>query len=149
MLTERNMTLAVAESCTGGFIAHRLTNVSGSSAYFTYGAVTYSNESKMNILDVPSSVLGAHGAVSRETAEAMAAGIRKKAGTDIGLATTGIAGPTGGSPEKPVGLVWIACADAAGVVSVKFMFGEGRLRVKERASQSALDLVRRRLLGIE
>ena len=149
MLTERKMTLAVAESCTGGFIAHRLTNVSGSSAYFTYGAVTYSNESKMNILDVPSSVLGAHGAVSRETAEAMAAGIRKRAGTDIGLATTGIAGPTGGSPEKPVGLVWIACADAAGIVGVKFMFGEGRLRVKERASQSALALVRRRLLGIE
>jgi nicotinamide-nucleotide amidase len=149
MLAERKLTIAVAESCTGGLIAHRLTNVSGSSAYFERGVVTYSDASKTELLRVPAGVIGAHGAVSRETAESMASGIRGAARTDIGLSTTGIAGPSGGTPSKPVGTVWIGIADPAGTLAVKFSFGEGRVRVKERASQAAMELVRRRLLKME
>ena len=149
MLAERHMTIAVAESCTGGLIAHRLTNVSGSSAYFERGVVTYSDASKSALLGVPSELIALHGAVSREVAESMARGVRLEARTDIGLSTTGIAGPTGGSPEKPVGTVWIGLADGAGALALKFNFGEGRARVKERASQAALELVRKRLLKME
>ncbi len=149
MLARRNLTIAVAESCTGGLIAHRLTNVSGSSAYFERGVVTYSDRSKSALLLVPPELIAAHGAVSREVAESMARGIRSAAGTSIGLSTTGIAGPTGGSPEKPVGTVWVGLADDAGTLALKFGFGEGRARVKERASQAALELVRRRLLKME
>jgi nicotinamide-nucleotide amidase len=149
MLAERKLTIAVAESCTGGLIAHRLTNVSGSSAYFERGVVTYSDASKTALLSVPAGVIGVHGAVSREVAESMASGIRAGAGTDIGVSTTGIAGPTGGTPSKPVGTVWIGVADAGGTLAMKFNFGEGRERVKERASQAAMELVRRRLLKLE
>jgi nicotinamide-nucleotide amidase len=149
MLAQRKLTIAVAESCTGGLIAHRLTNVSGSSTYFERGVVTYSDASKTELLRVPPDVIGAHGAVSRETAESMASGIRGAARTDIGLSTTGIAGPSGGTPSKPVGTVWIGIADTAGTLAVKFNFGEGRVRIKERASQAALELVRRRLLNLE
>jgi len=149
ILTERGMRIAVAESCTGGLIANRLTNISGSSSYFERGVVTYSNRSKTESLGVPEELLTAHGAVSREVATAMAEGVRRIAGTDIGLSTTGIAGPTGGSAEKPVGLLWTGYADAGGSTAVKFQFGDGRLRFKERASQAALELVRRRLLQIE
>jgi nicotinamide-nucleotide amidase len=148
-LAGRNLTIAVAESCTGGLIAHRLTNVSGSSAYFERGVVTYSDASKTALLGVPHDLIDAHGAVSREVAESMASGIRGTAGTDIGLSTTGIAGPTGGTPSKPVGTVWIGIADRGGTLALKFNFGEGRERVKERASQAALELVRRRLLHLE
>jgi nicotinamide-nucleotide amidase len=149
LLTSRGLRIAVAESCTGGLIANRLTNVSGSSAYFERGVVTYSNRSKVEMLGVPESLLKEHGAVSREVAEAMALGIRRVAGTDIGLSTTGIAGPTGGTEEKPVGLLWIGHADAGGSVALKFQFGDERLRFKERASQAALELVRRKLLRVE
>jgi nicotinamide-nucleotide amidase len=149
MLAGRKLTIAVAESCTGGLIAHRLTNVSGSSAYFERGVVTYSDASKTELLGVPAETIGTHGAVSRETAELMASGIRKTARTEIGLSTTGIAGPAGGSPSKPVGTVWIGIADGRGTLALKFNFGEGRARVKERASQAALELVRRRLLSLE
>ena len=149
MLAERKLTIAVAESCTGGLIAHRLTNVSGSSAYFERGVVTYSDASKTELLRVPAGVISAHGAVSRETAESMASGIRVGARTDIGLSTTGIAGPSGGSPSKPVGTVWIGIADTAGTLAIRCNFGEGRVRVKERASQAAMELVRRRLLNLE
>jgi nicotinamide-nucleotide amidase len=149
MLSERKLTIAVAESCTGGLIAHRLTNVSGSSAYFERGVVTYSDASKTDLLGVPAETIGTHGAVSRETAESMASGIQNAARTDIGLSTTGIAGPAGGTPSKPVGTVWIGIADGRGTLALKFNFGEGRARVKERASQAALELVRRRLLSLE
>jgi nicotinamide-nucleotide amidase len=149
ILSARRMRIAVAESCTGGLIANRLTNVSGSSTYFDRGVVTYSNRSKTEVLGITEDLLRNHGAVSREIAEAMALGIRRVAGTDVGLSTTGIAGPTGGTEEKPVGLLWIGYADAGGSVALKFQFGDGRLRFKERASQAALELVRRKLLQIE
>jgi nicotinamide-nucleotide amidase len=146
MLTLQGKTIAVAESCTGGLIAHRFTNVSGSSAYFERGVVAYSNASKTSLLGVPADVIAAHGAVSKEVADAMAEGIRRSAGASIGLSTTGIAGPTGGTAEKPVGLVWIGYADASGSLALKFTLGEGRARIKERASQAALEIVRRHLL---
>lgn len=149
LLAGRGLTIAVAESCTGGHIADRITNVSGSSAYFGRGVITYSNESKTALLGVPPDLIALRGAVSGEVAEAMAAGIRASAGSDIGLSTTGIAGPTGGTPEKPVGLVWVGYADAATTVAKKFQFGDGRLRFKERASQAALEVVRRRILRLD
>jgi len=149
LLLDRRLTIAVAESCTGGLIADRITDVPGSSAYFERAYVTYSNGSKMHDLGVPSDLIDKYGAVSREVAEAMARGVRLKANTDIGLSTTGIAGPTGGSPEKPVGLVWIGYSDRSATLAIKFNFGDNRERTKERASQAALELVRRKLLNIE
>jgi len=149
ILTEKKLTLAVAESCTGGLITDRITNVSGSSNYFERGVIAYSNQSKVEILGVPEELIRRHGAVSSEVAKAMAEGARKIARVDIGLSTTGIAGPTGGSPEKPVGLVWIGYADKTETIAQKFNFGDDRRRVKERAAQAALELVRRKLLKIE
>jgi nicotinamide-nucleotide amidase len=149
MLTERKLTLAVAESCTGGLIADRITNVSGSSAYFERGVVAYSNRSKTELLKVPPALIDRYGAVSKEVAEAMAKGVRTVSNTDIGISTTGVAGPTGGSEEKPVGLVWIGYSDAHETLALKFMFGDIRVRTKERAAAAALELLRRRLLGIE
>jgi nicotinamide-nucleotide amidase len=149
MLTEHKKKIAVAESCTGGLISHRLTNVPGSSQYFERSVVTYSNASKVEILDIPADVITLYGAVSREVAEHMAQSIRDISGADIGLSTTGIAGPSGGSPEKPIGLVWIGYANSRGVTSKRFYFGDGRTRVKERASQAALDLIRKKLLSID
>jgi nicotinamide-nucleotide amidase len=149
ILTEKKLTIAVAESCTGGLIASRLTDVSGSSKYFERGVVTYSNRSKIELLNVSAHLIEQHGTVCKEVAEAMADGIRKIARTDIGLSTTGIAGPTGGSEEKPVGLVWIGYADAKDTFAMKFNFGDGRTRIKERASQAALELVRRKTLKVD
>jgi len=149
LLIERNQKIAVAESCTGGLIAHKLTNVPGSSRYLDRAVVAYSNKSKIELLHVPEEMITGHGAVSREVAGAMAAGIRQISGVDIGLSTTGIAGPTGGSPGKPKGLVWIGYSDIHETISLKFNFGDGRSRVKERAAQAALDLARRRLLRID
>jgi nicotinamide-nucleotide amidase len=149
LLTARRLMIAVAESCTGGRIADRLTNVSGSSAYVERGLVTYSNVSKIEMLGVPAVLLERHGAVSREVAKAMARGVRNVAHADLGLSTTGIAGPMGGTADRPVGLVWIGYSDAEQTFALKFNFGDGRLRFKERASQAALELVRRRLLALE
>ena len=149
LLLDRHLTIAVAESCTGGLIADRITDVPGSSAYFERSYVTYSNESKLADLGVPGDLIRSHGAVSREVAEAMALCVRLKANTDIGLSTTGIAGPAGGTPEKPVGLVWIGYSDRSVTLALKFNFGDHRQRTKERASQAALELVRRKLLSIE
>ena len=149
LLTRQKLTLAVAESCTGGMIANRITNVSGSSAYFNRGFVTYTNKSKTELLSVPAHLIEQHGAVSREVAEAMAIGAMQQAGVDIALSTTGIAGPTGGSAEKPIGLVWIGYADSSGALALKFNFGDHRLRFKERASQAALELLRRKLLKLQ
>jgi nicotinamide-nucleotide amidase len=149
VLSERKLTIAIAESCTGGLIADRITNVSGSSDYFERGIITYSNKSKIDELGVPSELIGQHGAVSREVAEAMACGIRTTSNTDIGISTTGIAGPTGGSPEKPIGLVWIGYSDRDGTFAMQFNFGGERRIVKERAAQAALELVRRKILKIK
>ncbi|MBI1805168.1 MAG: competence/damage-inducible protein A [Ignavibacteriae bacterium] len=149
VLAERKLTIAVAESCTGGLIADRITNVPGSSNYFERGIVAYSNESKIRLLDVPEKLIEKYGAVSKDVAEAMARGIREAARVDIGLSTTGIAGPSGGSAEKPVGTVWIGYSYKNETRAVKFQFGTERLRIKERAAQAALELVRRKILRIE
>jgi nicotinamide-nucleotide amidase len=149
ILTERKLRIAVAESCTGGLIADRITNVGGSSAYFDRGIVCYSNASKIDLLGVPAEMLREHGAVSKEVAAAMAAGVRRTAGTDIGLATTGIAGPTGATRDKPVGLVWIGYSDSDNTFALKYNFGTERFLVKQRTSQAGLELVRRRVLGME
>ena len=139
-------TLAVAESCTGGLISQRLTDVAGSSRFFIEGIVAYSNDSKMKTLGVEPVLLLEHGAVSAEVAEAMAEGIRNRAGTDFGLSITGIAGPGGGSEEKPVGLAYIALADDAHTESRKLMIPGDRQLIRWRSSQAALDLLRRRLI---
>lgn len=149
LLASRGLTIAVAESCTGGLLADKITNVSGSSMYFDRGVVTYSNASKTELLGVPESLIREHGAVSKEVAEAMAIGIRRAARTAIGLSTTGIAGPTGGTTEKPVGLVWVGYSDEEGTFAQCFHLGDIRRHVKERAAQAALEIVRRRLLGLE
>lgn len=139
-------TIAVAESCTGGLIAERLTDVPGSSRYFIEGVVTYSNESKTKTLGVEPVLLLEHGAVSALVAEAMAEGVRKRAATDFGLAVTGIAGPGGGTDEKPVGLVYIALASEVKTEHRKLMLPGDRQLIRWRASQAALDLLRRRLI---
>jgi nicotinamide-nucleotide amidase len=148
LLKERQLTIAVAESCTGGLIADRITNVSGSSEYFERSITVYSNRSKMHELGIPSNLIKQYGAVSKQVAEALAFGIRTKSNTDIGLSTTGIAGPTGGSLEKPVGLVWIGYSDEKCTFALQFNFGGERRIIKERASQAALELVRRNILKI-
>jgi len=139
-------TLAVAESCTGGLVAHRLTEVPGSSNYFTEGVVTYSNEAKTRLLGVPAELIERNGAVSAEVAEAMAEGVKRRAATDFGLAVTGVAGPGGGTPEKPVGLVYVSLADDAHTEHRRLMLPGDRHLVRWRASQAALDLLRRRLI---
>jgi nicotinamide-nucleotide amidase len=145
-LTLGGYTLGVAESCTGGLIAQRLTDVPGSSKYFVEGVVAYSNEAKTRTLGVEPGLLLKHGAVSAEVAEAMAVGIRKHAGIDFGLSVTGIAGPEGGSEEKPVGLVYIALADDVQTKSRKLQIPGDRQLIRWRASQAALDMLRRRLI---
>ncbi len=149
LLTEKKLRIAVAESCTGGLIADKITDVSGSSNYFERGVITYSNQSKTELLGVTEEVIKLRGAVSKEVAEAMAIGIRRIAKTDIGISTTGVAGPTGGTTEKPIGLVWIGYSDSESTFAMRFHLGDQRKRVKERAAQAALELVRRRLLEIE
>lgn len=139
-------TLAVAESCTGGLIAQRLTDVPGASAYFIEGVVAYSNEAKIRTLDVPRELIERCGAVSAPVAEAMAEGVRRRAGTDFGLAVTGIAGPSGGTGDKPVGLVFVALADDAHTEHRRLMLTGDRQLIRWRASQAALDLLRRRLI---
>lgn len=148
LLSERGLTISVAESCTGGNISNEITNYSGSSIYFERGIVAYSNASKVEILNVNEDTLQNFGAVSKETVEEMAQGIRGISGSDYGLAITGIMGPTGATNEKPVGTVFIACSDAKTVVSKKYNFGDDRIINKQRATFAALELVRRILLGI-
>jgi nicotinamide-nucleotide amidase len=143
LLAERRLTLAVAESCTGGLLGHRITNVPGSSAYFERGVVTYSNQAKEALLGVPRPLLQAHGAVSGPVVEAMARGICRASATPLGLAITGIAGPEGGTPAKPVGTVFIALAHPGGVEARRFLFAGGREAIKWRAAATALDLLRR------
>ena len=146
LLTERRRTLAVAESCTGGCLADRITNVPGASAVFLAGYVTYSNEAKQAMLGVDPALISEHGAVSAEVAQAMAEGAREKASADFALATTGIAGPSGGSEEKPVGTVFIALAmpDRPTKIKKRF-FPDDRPTFKELTTQAALEMLRQRL----
>ena len=144
-LQMRNATLAVAESCTGGLVAERITSVSGSSRYFVGGAVVYSNQLKTAFAGVPSELIEKHGAVSREVAAALAEGIRERSGATLGLGITGIAGPTGGTEEKPVGLVFHALAGDEDTEVVERTFPGDRKRIRRFASQQALDMVRRKL----
>ena len=144
-LTKRKQTVALAESCTGGFIAHRLTNVPGASAVLRAGLVTYSNESKEQLLGVRPETLAQHGAVSGETVREMAEGARQRTGADYALAVTGIAGPGGGSADKPVGTVWIGLASAEPVEVVKKFNPVDRETFKYVTSQQALDLLRKAL----
>ena len=148
LLRERRLSLSVAESCTGGLLAARLTDVSGSSAFFERGFVTYSNRSKVDLLAVPAELIEAQGAVSEAVAAAMAAGARRSAGSDIGVGITGIAGPDGGTPDKPVGTVCIALDGAAGTRVRTALFPGDRERVRHQATQSTLDMLRRGLLDL-
>lgn len=150
LLTERKLTLALAESCTGGFIAHGLTALPGSSAYFLGSAVTYSNASKVRLLGVPETLLAEHGAVSAPVAEAMARGARAAFGSDWALAATGIAGPDGGTAEKPVGTVYLGIAGPDGLCESRhLLLGTNRLRNIQMTRLFALDLLRRHVIRIE
>ena len=146
-LQMRGATLAVAESCTGGLVAERLTSISGSSRYFLGGAVVYSNELKTALAGVPASLIKQHGAVSSEVAAALAEGIRKRCKTTFGLGITGVAGPTGGTDEKPVGLVFHALAGDNGTDVIERRFPGDRKRIRWFASQQALDMLRKALAG--
>ncbi len=139
-------TLAVAESCTGGLLAQRITSISGSSRSFLGGAVVYSNELKTDFCGVPASLIEEHGAVSPDVAEAMARGIRQRTGASMGVGITGIAGPNGGTEEKPVGLVYVAVSYGSKTESLESHFRGDRERIRQWASQQALDMVRRRLM---
>ena len=145
LLKLRGYTLATAESCTGGLLAGRITDVPGSSEYFLEGVVSYSNESKVDLLGVPKKWIKTHGAVSQQVAEAMAAGIRKRAGSTFGVGVTGVAGPGGGSEEKPVGLVYIALADDTQTTARKLIFPGDRQFIRTLSVNAALDMVRRRI----
>ena len=145
-LVERGLTVATAESCTGGLVAARLVNFPGISAALREAHVTYANEAKVKYCGVKEETLAAYGAVSEQTAREMAEGLRARSGADIAVATTGIAGPDGGTKEKPVGLVYVACASASGTQVVRLQLTGSRQRVRELASLRALDMVRRAAL---
>ena len=142
LLKEKNETLCTAESCTGGMIAHQITTVPGSSEYFTGSVIAYSNRIKEKELGVNSATLENEGAVSRQVVEQMAEGVRKRYDTGYSIATSGIAGPAGGTPEKPVGTVWIAVAGKNGTYSGKYIFGNNRIRNIRRSTLTALNLLR-------
>jgi nicotinamide-nucleotide amidase len=146
LLLQTGLTLSLAESCTGGLISHRLTEVPGISAAYFLGVVSYSNTAKMHVLGVPPDLIELHGAVSPEVASAMAKGIRSQSGSDIALALTGIAGPSGGTAAKPVGLIYIALASPEHTLCNRYQFPGTRHIIKLRASQAGLDLVRKYLL---
>jgi nicotinamide-nucleotide amidase len=149
LLGGRKLTLALAESCTGGLLSARLTDVPGASAILERAFVTYSNRAKVEELGIKTSLLEDHGAVSAEVAAAMAAGARRIAGVDVGVGITGIAGPDGGTADKPVGLVFVAIDGAAGTLVHRSLFPGGRERVRYQATQVALEMLRRGLLGLE
>lgn len=140
-LLERKWWIATAESCTGGLLAHTLTNIPGSSAYFKGGVVSYSNEVKMKVLGVKRETLEQYGAVSEQTAREMAEGVKNLMEVDVAVATTGIAGPGGGTPSKPVGLVYIGLATPEGVEVKRFLFNGDRLYNKEQFCNAALNMV--------
>lgn len=146
LLRKKNLTIALAESLTGGLIASRLTEVQGSSQYVKGGVVAYTNEIKEKFLGVPFEILNTHGAVSKETAIAMAEGIRSRASSDIGLAVTGIAGPGGDTPDKPLGLVYIALSSTRGSLCNRYIFPGNRTGVRQGTVNMALNMVKRYLL---
>ena len=148
LLKERDLRIAVAESCTGGGLANRITNINGSSNYFERGIVTYSNAAKVELLKVEEDVLIDKGAVSAEVAMQMAEGIKSTSGADIGISLTGIMGPTGAVTNKPIGTVFIGYCDDKVCTSKRFQFGDDRVLNKNRATQAALDMIRKSLLGI-
>jgi nicotinamide-nucleotide amidase len=141
VLRSKNLRISLAESCTGGLISHRITNVSGSSDYFERGVIAYSNNSKTELLGVSKVILESFGAVSSETAKAMAEGVRKLSNSDLGLAVTGIAGPLGGTSIKPVGLVYMALSSSKSTIVREFKFQGSRNEVKEQSSEEALKMV--------
>jgi len=147
-LTARGLKLALAESCTGGLIGHRLTQIAGSSAYVDRGVVCYSNQAKVEWLGVSKGLLATHGAVSAPVAKAMAQGVRRRSGVDLGLSVTGIAGPAGGTRSKPVGLVYVGLATPRKTFTKEFHFHGDRNMIKLRSSQGALDVLRRWLFGL-
>ncbi len=147
MLRDRSLTVAVAESCTGGYVAHALTNIAGSSAYMAGGIVAYSNRVKMDVLGVSPETLRKHGAVSEVVAVQMAEGVRQRLGADLGLSTTGVAGPAGGTSEKPVGTVWIGYADAGGVAAHRLQLVRDRMLNKQLTATFLLERVRKNLLA--
>lgn len=144
-MLDAGLTLATAESCTGGLVAHVITELSGSSGYFQGGFVTYANDVKRDQLGVPQEVLAAHGAVSAQVARAMAEGARSRLGTDVGVAITGIAGPDGGSAEKPVGLTYVAVADPEGVDVRRHLWTGDRAANKRDSARAALELLLERV----
>ena len=148
LLTERKLTLAVAESCTGGLIGHRLTNVPGSSTYFLGGVVAYAYDAKEHLLGVSHNTLYEFGAVSEQTARAMARGVRRVVGADMGVSVTGIAGPGGGMPGKPVGLTWIALSARDFEQAEHYLWDGDRLTNKEKSAEAALAMVREYLEGL-
>lgn len=141
LLRERGLRLAVAESCTGGLLSHRITNVPGSSTYFIGGIIAYAYEAKVRLLGVRWETLEKYGAVSQETVLEMARGVRRSLAADIGIAISGIAGPGGGTPEKPVGLTWIGFSSEAVEEAHKFIWPGDRLKVKEQSAQAALKIL--------
>jgi len=145
LLKQKKLTIATAESCTGGLISHSLTNISGSSEYFDRGIISYSNESKNQLLSVSDEILKKYGAVSKQVAKEMAEGAKKNSNVDIGLSTTGIAGPTGGTEEKPVGLVYIGIAFKNNTIIKKFNFSGDRLENKISTCNAALKLLYEKL----
>ncbi len=145
LLTSKRKTIAVAESCTGGALSNVLTDVPGSSSYFLEGIIAYSNEAKIRLLGVSREMIREFGAVSYQVAEKMAEGVRKLSTADIGIAITGIAGPEGGTTEKPVGLIYLGLADASGVIYEKHRFPGRRKEIKLHACRAALELLRRTL----
>jgi PncC family amidohydrolase len=141
LLSGGRKTIALAESCTGGLIACRVTDVPGASEYFGAGVVSYSNQAKEAFLGVPGEIIASHGAVSAETAREMAAGIRRVADSDIGLSVTGVAGPGGGSPDKPVGTVFIALAAEGTMIAKHYFFSGNRREIREQTAEAALRLL--------
>ncbi len=140
-LRDRKLTIAVAESCTGGLLGSKITDVPGSSEYFLGGVIAYQNEVKESLLHVPQDVIASHGAVSAQTVEAMASGCRELFKCDIAVSITGIAGPGGGSAEKPVGLVYVGLATASGMISRRFQWDGSRVQNKESSIRAAMEMI--------
>lgn len=142
LLRRRGLRLAVAESCTGGLVSHLITNVPGSSTYFMGGVIAYAYEAKVRLLGVSWQTLEKHGAVSQETVLEMAAGVRKALAADIGISVSGIAGPSGGTPEKPVGLTWIGLSTEGGDEAYSYIWEGNRMAVKEKSARQALRMLK-------
>jgi PncC family amidohydrolase len=147
-LRERGLRLAVAESCTGGLVGHRITNVPGSSTYYLGSVTAYAYEAKVRILGVRWETLEAHGAVSRETALEMAAGVRRALAADVGVSITGIAGPGGGTPEKPVGLAWVGLSTPYYIHAQDYLWKGDRLKIKEQSAEAAMQILLDYLKGM-